>query len=374
VRDVAEIDQAPPEVTDVFHRLNVRAPVELELLGTAFEKILHVEDAHLRDLLLSGFLMSVMTKGPELQEIEALLRVAFSLDGFSPSDAVKVRLPRKEKLIGCAGSGKKGTKTMNISTPSALLAAAAGVYVSKTGSSSTSSISGSADFLSTAGANLRLPVAEMVAVLKRLRFGFFRIEALVPNFDRVYGGRFHAPHALSFALAGLVTPIHLDHRLYGLSHPNVEMSLKVFRRFGVENALVVSSTHDDIHYIDEMGIYGTTRLMGMRNGRIGRLLYLDPTVILRLPRYTPKDLAQGRNLRENVAIGLRALRGAGPQSIKDVVCINAANLMVLAEKADDLRHGFSLAKSAMRKGLAIELLESFIDSTGGDVAELHARI
>jgi anthranilate phosphoribosyltransferase len=374
VRAVAKVDLAPPEVADVFHRLNVRAPVDVRLLATAFGRILRIEDSHLRDLLLSAFLMSVMTKGPQVEEIVALLREAFTIDGFSPDGGVKVNLPPNEKLIGCAGSGKKGVKTINVSTPSALLAAAIGVYVVKTGSSSTSSISGSADFLTAIGANIRPSRDEMVATLRKLRFGFVQIEALVPNFDRLYGGRFFVPHALSFGLAGLITPVKLDHRLYGLSHPEVELPLRVFREFGVKNALVVSSTHDDIHYIDEMGIYGTTRVIGMRGGRIGRLLYVDPAAILRIARYRPEDLAQGCSLEENVAIALSALRGRGRRAFRDIICINAANLMVLSEKAEDLRQGFALAKRAMAKGTALDLLESFVASTGGDVAALHARL
>lgn len=371
MRALAKIDQAPPEVMEVFHRINVRAPVDTGMLATAFRVILHLEDSRLRDPLLSAFLMMLMTKGPDPTEIVALLRVAFSIDGFSPGDAVKVSLPQTETLIGCAGSGKKGIKTINISTPSAVLAASAGVHVSKTGSSSTSSISGSADFLAAIGANLHVTNAAMIGVLQKLRFGFFRIEAVIPQFDRVYGGRFHAPHVLSFGLAGLLTPVRLDHRLYGLSHPDVELPLKVFREFGVENAFVVSNTHNDVHYIDEMGICGTTRLMGMHAQNIGRLSYLDPTVLLGLPRYTPKDLAQGHTVHRNVTIALQALRGRGLQAVRDVICINAASLMVLSEKAANLKDGFAIAKRFMKTGVAIELLEAFIEATGGDVSRLH---
>jgi anthranilate phosphoribosyltransferase len=316
----------------------------------------------------------LMMKGPKLAEIVALLRVAFALDRFAPSEAVEVSLPKGDMLVGCAGSGKKGIKTFNISTPSALLAAAAGVHVSKTGSASTSSVTGSADLLAAVGADVRLSQAGMIGVLKRLRFGFFRIEGLVSRFDHVYGGRFHAPHVLSFALAGLVSPVRLDHQLYGLSHPDVGMSLKVFREFGVKNAFVVSSTHDDIHYIDELGIYGTTRIIGMRAGKIGRLSYLDPTVHLRLPRYTPNELAPGRNPRENVALALNALRGRGAQPLQDVICINAASLMVLGERAEDLQDGFVAAQRLVKSGAALELLEAFVAATGGDTGSLHGYL
>jgi len=80
----------------------------------------------------------------------------------------------------------------------------------------------------------------------------------------VYGGKFYVPHALSFALAALVSPVQFDNLIYGLAHPNVETSIEVLKKFGIRDAMVASTTHDDIHYLDEMGVSGDVKTLHPR--------------------------------------------------------------------------------------------------------------
>jgi anthranilate phosphoribosyltransferase len=211
----------------------------------------------------------------------------------------------------------------------------------------------------------------MMDVTVRTGFGFFAIENLIPKFDQAYGGRFYAPHTLSFGLAPLVSPVKFDHLLYGLAHPDVELSLKVLREFDVENAMVVSSTHDNIHFLDEMGIYGVTRLIGMKQGMIGRLIQFDPTETLNLPRYTPKHIAQGKTKELNIRCSIKALRGIGEPAHEDIICINAGNLLYLANLVEDLREGYSNAKKALKHHWPLEKLEEFIQATNGNSKLLY---
>ncbi|MGB7290940.1 MAG: hypothetical protein WBD99_02040 [Thermodesulfobacteriota bacterium] len=358
-------------IKEVFYRLNVNVEIKLDLLESAFMDILKHREPKIRDVLLGAFLTSIMTRGPTVEEVVALLNTAFKLDKYSPESAVRVNLPKGKLLISAAGSGKKGVKTINISTPSALVAASLGAYIVKPGSSSTSSVTGSADFVREVGANIDLEVGEMADVLNKTGFGFFPIEKYIPKFDKVYGGRFYAPHVLSFGLAALVNPIKFDTILYGLAHPDVEFAIKVLREFGIKNAMIVSCTHDDIHFLDEIGVYGTTKLMGMRNAAIEKVLYIQPTEILGLPRYTPKDIAQGRTKEVNIKHVLKVLNGRGARAHEDIVCINAANLLYLAQLSEDLKEGYHKAKDVIRKGQPLEKLIEFVESSNGDTGLLY---
>jgi len=360
-----------PTISEVLYRLNVQAPIELDLLTSGFIEVLEHPSEQVRDVLLGAFLTGIMVRGPTADEVVALLKAAFQLDNFSPSNAINVELPKDKALISIVGSGKKGVKTMNISTPSALVAASLDVYVGKPGSSSTSSVTGSANFMREVGANIDLPLNDMVAILAKTKFGFFVIENLIPRFDKIYGGKLYIPHVLSFGLAALVTPIRPDITLYGLAHPDVELSLKVLREFGIENAMVVSCTHDNIHFLDEMGMYGTTRLIGMRQGMIGKLLYFRPTEELGLPKYGPLDIAQGNTIEANIKYVVSTLGGCGEIPREDIVCINAANLLYLAGTAEDLKDGYLKAKEAVRKGWPLQKLEEFIEVSGGDKRALQ---
>lgn len=357
-------------VSEVFYRLNVGAEISLTQLSDAFSEILNYQNQNIRDVLMGGFLTSIMVRKPSVKEVVTLLNTAFKLDSYSINDAIKIDLPKGKKLIGTVGSGKKGVKTMNISTPSAIIATSLGAYIAKTGSSSTSSVTGSADFMQEVGLK-HTSNEEMITTLQKTGFGFFSIENLIPNFDKIYGGRFYAPHALSFGLAALVTPIKFDDILFGLAHPDVEFAVKLLKEYKIKNAMIVSSTHDNIHFLDEIGIFGDTKLIGMLNGKIGRLRFFYPTEQLGLPKYSPKHIAQGENVYVNVKYSVDVLKGKGKKAHEDIICINAANLLYLSHLTENLVEGFHKAKDAVKKGLPFQKLEEMLCVSGSDLKKLN---
>lgn len=358
-------------IHELLYRLNVHAEYDLEMLKLAFREILNIEENNVRNILLGSLLTSLMTKNPTKEEVVALLEVAFEIDGYNPQKREKLTLNNGKKIITIVGSGKKGIKTINISTASAFLAASLGAYVVKPGSCSTSSITGSADFMDIVGVNKNLSLQESVNILKKCGFAFFSIEDLIPKFDKIYGGNFYVPHVLSFGLAALVCPVKTDVVLYGLAHPNVELSLEVLKDFDVENAMVISSTDDDIHYIDEMGIFGTTRLIGTIDGKNnGDLLTFNPLKELNLPNYSSKDIIQGKDKVENVKFILNVLNGTGIKAHEDIICINCANILYLSGIVKNLKDGYQKSKEAIKKGIGLKKLREYIKLTGGDETKL----
>ena len=352
-------------VSEVLYRLNVQSDISPNLLKSAFDKILSDSKLNARDIQLAAILTGIMARGPKKQEIVALLDSVFKLDHFNPRKRKSVKLPKGNILVGAVGSGKKGIKTMNISTPSLLVAASLGAYTAKAVSSSTSSLTGSADFLEITGAKLDISQKEMEKIILKIGFGAFKIEGLLPKFDSIYGQKFIAPHALSFGLAALASPIKYDNFLYGLAHPNVDLCLDVLKHFGVENVMVASTTHDNIHFLDEMGVYGLTRIKGMQHRNIGKLKEFNPLKELNLPKYIPQDISERKTKEENVKFVLDVLKGKGEKAREDIICINAGTILYIAKKAKDLREGYKLAKESVRKGLPYNKLIEFIKETGG---------
>jgi anthranilate phosphoribosyltransferase len=372
MREMARTMKLSSNIAEFFYLLNVRRDIPCELLRTAFLDILAHRDPQVRDILMSGFLTGVMAKGPSVNEIATLIKAVFQLDGLSIGSAVRVRLPKGRMLIGAVGSGKKGFKTMNISTPSMIVAASVGGFFAKPGSGSTSSVTGSSDFMRAVGADISLERQKMIEVLMKTGLGFFPIEELIPRFDAVYGGRFYFPHVLSFGLAALVSPVRFDNVLYGLAHPDVELCIKVLQKLDIKNALVVTCTHDGIHYLDEIGIFGETTLIGMQNSKIGRLLRFRPTEDLGLPRFSPKSIAQGRGVEENVRFAVAVLQGKGQCPREDVVCINAGNLLYLGQLVENAKEGYHVAKRLVKTGRPYEKLAEFVEATHGDKRKLSA--
>jgi anthranilate phosphoribosyltransferase len=352
-------------ICEVLYRLNVNSKIDIKLLEKAFDSILLNPQSKEKDVQLGAILTGIMSRGPKKEEIVALLKSVFKLDNFNPKKRDKIKLPHGNILIGAVGSGKKGVKTMNISTPALLTAASLGAYTAKAVSHSTSSLTGSADFLEIVGCNLNISKQKMKKIILETGFGTFKIEGLLPKFDSIYGQKFIAPHALSFGLAALASPISYDNFLYGLAHPNIELCTEVLKEFGVKNVMVASTTYDGIHFLDEMGVYGVTRIKGIKNGKIGYTKKFNPLVDLNLPKYRPKDVCEGKDEEENIKLAIDVLRGKGEKAREDVICINAGTILYLAKKAKDLKEGYKLAKGAIRQGSPYNKLIQFIEATGG---------
>lgn len=359
-------------IKELLYRLNVNSDYDLDLLEKAFKEVINIKNSSTRNTLLGSLLTSLMTKGPTKEEVKVLLQTAFSFDEYNPFDRRHISVDKNIKTVTIVGSGKKGIKTINISTASAFLAASLGAYVVKPGSLSTSSLTGSSDFMNIIGINKKNSIEKQIEILKKCGFAFFEIENTIPKFDSIYGGNFYAPHAMSFGLAALLCPVKTDVTLYGLAHPNVKLSLEVLKDFGLKNVLVVSSTDDDIHFLDEMGVFGTTRLIGTTNGvNSGKLLTFNPLEELNLPKYTSKDIKQGKNKIENIRFILKALKGEGVQAHEDIICINCSNILYLSGLVSDLKEGFYLSKKAIKTGQGFKKLEEYVLLTGGSLKQIE---
>jgi len=358
------------EIAEVFYRLNIGVPIGNDLVARAFELILTDPNVKARDTQLGALLTGLMVGHPNMEEVVMLIKTALDIDGVMK---YKPTLPRGEKLVGVAGSGKKGHKTFNISTPACLVASAAGVYVAKPGSTATSSISGSKDFLNTVGAR-PLSSDDMIEVLLSTKFGMFSIEGLIPKFDAVYGGKMLAPTPLSFALPGIVNPVVCDALFYGLSHPNISLSLSVFLELGYRNVMIVSSSNDKIHYIDELSTLTSNFVGRIREGEVIDVNEFSPTDITQRSASNFNDLKSGASLIENVQIGVRVLQGKLPGPCEDTVATNASGIIVMSGKVATLREGFELAIEAIRSGAGFRKLEEFIDVTKGSRKALSTII
>lgn len=353
-------------VSEVLYRLNVQSEIDLKLLEMAFDSVLSNSKQFIRDIQLGAILTGIMSRGPTTDEIVTLLNSVFKLDKFNPKKRYKIKIPKGEILVGAIGSGKKGVKTMNISTPALLTAASAGAFTAKVASSSTSSLTGSADFLREVGINFNLSIKEMEKIITKTRFGVFTIESLLPKFDSIYAKKFYAPHALSFGLAALASPIKYDNFLYGLAHPNIDLAVDVLKKFGINDIMVASTTNDKIHYIDEMGVYGLTKIKGIQNGKIGYTKTFNPLVELKLPKYKPKDICEGENEKENIKLVIDVLKGKGKRAREDIICINAGTILYLAKKAENLKEGYMVSKKVIKEGLPFKKLLEVIKETKGD--------
>lgn len=296
---------------------------------------------------------TVMASGPAADDVEALLRNALAVDGWEPAEVIS---GDDRPVLMLAGSGKKGLRTFNVSTPAALVAAAAGAQVIKVGSTATSSALGSRDLVHALGLREHQTARGVRDDLAASGFAFVAIEPEIPILDGMYGGRFHAPNPFSFGLAPLVSPVRGDAVVFGLSHPRVDVAACVLSRFGFDHVDVLNTRLPGGHYLDEIGTAGELRWCRVRAGKVGSVEVEPAECWMAID--SPGELATPHGPEEAIQRTGELLAGGGLDSHRVLVALNAAHLLVLSGLAVSLRQGMDVAEDILRSGAVLARIKS----------------
>ena len=125
----------------------------------------HIMGGQLTAAQIAAVLVALRVKGETVSEIAAAAEVMREL-------STKVNVQDDSHLIDTCGTGGDGTQTFNISTVSAIVAAAAGAKVAKHGGRSVSSKCGSADILEKLGVNVNLTPDQVAHCVENIGVGF----------------------------------------------------------------------------------------------------------------------------------------------------------------------------------------------------------
>lgn len=368
-------EQKGKEPYESLYKLNIGQSLDEYETEEAMKLILTEKVESKRISLLTMLLSGIMIKGPTVNEISGLLSASLNMDNQLNRSKKKLKLPNKEKLVGVASSGKKGIKTINITSTACFVAAACGANIAKACSHSTSSKTGSSDFLDICGIDLNIPIKKKNDILNKYHISFFSIEETTPKFAKVYGGVFYAPHAMSFGLAGLSFPVQIDSLAYGISHPNVKLSAEVLKKFGIKNAIIYSCTYDGIHYLDELLPIGCANIIRIKDSNVERSTSSDIQEALSLNSYFDvSSLKEKNNKVDNVLSSLKILRGEGSNSQIDAICINASIFLLLADKVKSLKDGYDKAKRIISTGIVWKNFLNVVDLYGGDSKKIEKLV
>jgi anthranilate phosphoribosyltransferase len=261
-----------------------------------------------------------------------------------------------EVIVGCAGSGKKGIKTINITTPAMIVASSVGAKVLKTGSSSTSSLTGSRDILELSGVSTPRTQEQSNALFGETGFGFYSIEDMIPKFDHVYGGKFFAPHSLSLALPAALIPVEVDQVMYGYAGPNTALSAEcIVASTTNKKVLTFSNTQDGERFIDEIASVGSTRLSGTLNGMPSKITEIDMVDYYDLGTQSPTPISSACSKEGQLHVFDSILRSQLPGSVaENTVLINAATMIYMAGIVPNPKEGFVKAQDVVRSGVAMD--------------------
>ncbi|GBD34709.1 Anthranilate phosphoribosyltransferase 2 [bacterium HR35] len=360
----------------------ILSPLEI---GNLFLDILtYPNDPQKRDILMGyfyGALWSFMNNSKNLEIAVnyglAIIKSAFSLDNFDIDR--KIKLTSEVKVINLAGSGKKETKLLNISSMNAIITAAVGkvlgknILITKTASRSTSSVTGSTDIFESAGINLNLPIEKMIEIMLKTGVGIFDINRIVPKLNQVYNGRLYDVQVFAGLVGGaaIVNPIDADLINYGLTRGSTQLCLAILSKlYPKKNILVIQGkNYNGKPVIDQVSINGNTEIAQSIKGQI-----VIKTV-------TPKDfgfcfkpikyIESRQNTIENLSEFIKLLAGKSNESIKQVVAMEVALNLLGLEIVNDLKYGANLAVEVINSGEGIRVIEDLIYYSGGDVEKFN---
>jgi len=333
-------------VIEFLSRLVRREHLSEEEAARAMELIMR-DDA--TPSQIAGFMVGLRVKGETVDEIAGLARTAMAL-------ATPIDVPDPASLLDVVGTGGDGSHSFNISTISAIVAAACGARVAKHGNRAASSTCGAADVLEALGVRIDLPPAAVARCVREVGIGFLFAPLYHPSFRFVAVPRRELGVRTVFNVLGpLCNPARAGCRALGVADAALVAPMaEALRRLGVRRALVFNADG-----LDELSTAGLSLVVELLDGA-EREYRLDPAD-LGLEAATPEHL-RGGDPAHNAAIARSVLGGErGPR--RDVVLLNASAALRAADLARDWPDGLSMAAEAIDSGRAGQLLERWARAT-----------
>jgi len=298
---------------------------------------------------IGGFLVGLRMKGESVDELAAAARVMREL-----STTVEVHC---DHLVDTAGTGGDSSGSFNISTASAIVAAAAGAHVAKHGNRSMTSKSGSADVLEAAGVKLDISPARIGECIEQVGVGFMFAPAHHGAMKHAIGPRREMAVRTVFNVLGpLTNPAGAPNQIIGVFDGElVELMARVLQRLESRHVMVVHGEDG----MDEISISAPTRVAELKNGEISSYT-LSPADF-------GMELASVETLRvESAQQSLEVIRSVlanQPGPARDIVCLNAGAAIYVSGICDTLAAGIEAARAAISSGKAATVLDNLVART-----------
>jgi anthranilate phosphoribosyltransferase len=300
---------------------------------------------------IGAFLLALHMKGETANEIAAFARVM-------RDTAIHVKPVTARMLVDTCGTGGDGTRTFNVSTASAIVAAGAGCPVVKHGNKGMSSQCGSADVLAALGVNLTIDPEIQADIVERVGIAFFFAPAYHPAMKYVMTARQEIGCRTVFNILGpLANPAGAQGQLLGVYRPELTGTIaEVLRILGLSRAMVVHGSG-----LDEITTTGETVIAELSNGAIQTYTIRYDT--FGIAPANLQDLAGG-SPQENARI-IRGILDGEHGAARDIVLMNAGAALYVGELARDLHQGIQLAAVSIDSGNASARLDALIEATRG---------
>jgi len=309
---------------------------------------------------IGAFITALRIKGETVEEITGAARALRARAGALNLNNHSVNLDRdeinieEETILDTCGTGGDGTRTFNVSTATALVAAGAGVKVAKHGNRAVSSQCGSADVLERLGVNLDLTRSDVERCLRECGIGFLYAPLFHSAMKHAAGPRQEIGLRTIFNLLGpLTNPAGASAQVMGVYAPELTEKLaQVLDRLGTREAFVVCGEGS----LDEISICGPTRVSHLKDNQV------------RTFELTPEELGFQRAGLESIRGGdaaanariIRSILEGEPGPKREMVLMNAAAAFMAAGLDNNFQDGIRRAEASIDSGQARNKLDQLI--------------
>lgn len=296
----------------------------------------------------AAFLAALSTKSARAETTSEIAGCAAAMRDHA------VRVESDYDLFEIVGTGGDNAGSFNISTTSALVAAAGGMKVAKHGNRAASSKCGTADCLEALGVNIDQSPDKCRELLDKVGICFFFAQKYHTSMKYVGAIRKELGFRTVFNILGpLTNPGSPKMQLLGVYDEYlVEPLAQVLIDLGVKRGMVVYGKDK----LDEISMSAPTKVCEFKDGWF-RSYKISPEDF-GLTRCEKKELVGGTPA-ENAAI-TRAILGGERGPKRDAVLMNAGASLCIGGKADNMADGIKLAGEIIDSGKALETLENFI--------------
>lgn len=312
------------------------------------------------ELQQGAFLAAHFMRNPTTEELSG------AWDALDRHDTAKVTAHGVAPVCDIVGTGSDPLKTLNCSSPAALIAAACGLTIAKKGARLVSGVSGASDIFEWLGVALEAPLEHAEAALNHAGICYLPGEAFLKSgWARLIR---HMRFTTAFNILGPLTMpcAETSIAVIGAYAPQVsDQMVAILRETGMEVALSpygMVEGMDTSLGMDEFSPCGPTRVVELRNGCIETYEVIPEDFgIAQVPF---DDIRSLETAEVNASFILDILQGNREGAAADFFSMNAAAALYAAGMADTYARGFDMARQALASGRAMQKLDQLREFQG----------
>jgi anthranilate phosphoribosyltransferase len=296
---------------------------------------------------IAGLVVALRAKGETVDEVAGAAAAMREL-------ATRVDVAGIDHLVDTCGTGGDAQHTFNVSTCSALVAAAAGAHVAKHGGRSVSSLCGSADVLESLGMHLTLEPPMVARAIREVGVGFMFAPSHHAAMKHAAPVRRELGVRTLFNILGpLTNPAGAPNQVMGVFRRElVGLQARVLQALGSRHVMVVHGCDG----LDEITITGDTDIAELRDGTVTEYRVNPAQFGLAV---SPMDGIRVDSVGSAKAMLLGVLENR-PGAPRDIVALNAGAAIYVSGLVPSLDAGVRLALERIASGAARAKLEQLV--------------